>query len=224
MSAIEQVGAKPARRKASKGVRRRQLIEATIDSIAERGFAATTMADVADGAGLSRGIVNFHFDSKEKLLAETLRHLSELYVTHWRCAHDDAEPNAAARLWAIVTSDFEHKVCNRRYIATWVGLRLESQYRPIYKRICGRTDKAFGETIAGLCRRLIDEGGYDADAKRIGAGIDAMLEGLWLHILVNPDRMSRTRARACAKDHLATLFPKHFTSQGPLPSARDNGH
>ena len=30
------------------------------------------MADVADGAGLSRGIVNFHFESKEKLLIATL--------------------------------------------------------------------------------------------------------------------------------------------------------
>ena len=52
-------------RKASKETRRQQLIEATIDSLAKRGYSETTMADVADGAGLSRGIVNFHFESKE---------------------------------------------------------------------------------------------------------------------------------------------------------------
>lgn len=52
-------------RKASKETRRQQLIEATIDLLARRGYSETTMADVADGAGLSRGIVNFHFESKE---------------------------------------------------------------------------------------------------------------------------------------------------------------
>ena len=41
-------------RKASKETRRQQLIEATIDSLARRGYSETTMADVADGAGLSR--------------------------------------------------------------------------------------------------------------------------------------------------------------------------
>ena len=35
-------------RKASKEMRRQQLIEATIDSLAKRGYAETTMADVAD--------------------------------------------------------------------------------------------------------------------------------------------------------------------------------
>eukprot|EP01035_Chromulina_nebulosa_P043950 gene43950-59527_t len=43
-------------RKASKEVRQQQLIEATIDSLAKRGYAETTLANVADGVGLSRGI------------------------------------------------------------------------------------------------------------------------------------------------------------------------
>ena len=63
----------PRSRAATREFRKAQLIEATIDSIAKRGFAETTLADVADGAGLSRGIVNFHFQSKEQLLVETLQ-------------------------------------------------------------------------------------------------------------------------------------------------------
>ena len=43
-------------RKASKEVRRQQLIEATIDSLAKRGYSETTMADVADGAGLTAAL------------------------------------------------------------------------------------------------------------------------------------------------------------------------
>src|SRR5262245_4551931 len=82
-------GAKPPR-KAAKDVRRLQLVEATIDSLAKRGYAETTMADVADGAGLSRGIVNFHFESKEKLLIATLQHMSDEYAGHWRATLEKA--------------------------------------------------------------------------------------------------------------------------------------
>jgi AcrR family transcriptional regulator len=47
--------------------RRAALIEAAKDAFAERGFAATSMEDVATAAGVSRLIVYRHFDSKEEL-------------------------------------------------------------------------------------------------------------------------------------------------------------
>ena len=59
----------PPQRKATRDVRRQQLIEATIKVLGQKGYAATTVADVARAAGLSTGIVIFHFDSKDQLLA-----------------------------------------------------------------------------------------------------------------------------------------------------------
>src|SRR5215216_7504193 len=86
--ALKEQAAEPEKRgrKASKETRQLQLIEATIDSLAKRGYSETTMADVADGAGLSRGIVNFHFESKEKLLVATLQYMADEYSQHWRAA------------------------------------------------------------------------------------------------------------------------------------------
>ena len=45
--------------------------------IARKGMGSTTLADVATEAGLSQGIVNLHFESKDNLLSETLRYLAE---------------------------------------------------------------------------------------------------------------------------------------------------
>ena len=75
--------APPRRRKATKAVRQRQLIDATIASIAKRGFAGTTLGEVAKTAGLSQGIVNLHFTNKETLLVETLRYLRDEYRQAW---------------------------------------------------------------------------------------------------------------------------------------------
>ena len=216
MAAIDQNTDKPARRKEPKDVRRKQLIEATIDSIAKRGFASTTMADVADGAGLSRGIVNFHFESKEKLLAEALRFLVEVYGTHWQNAVDTAGPRAADRLWALVQSDFSRKVCNKRYISAWFGLRAEAQSRPTYRLICGHHDESFVSLLNEICTELVEDGNYDADPVRLASVIDATLEGLWLQVLMGPDGMSRQSGLACAVEQLAAMFPKHFTRDGPL--------
>ena len=54
--------------------RQRQLVEATITAIGRYGYAKLTLNHVATLAGLSPGIVNFHFRSKEQLLAATLEY------------------------------------------------------------------------------------------------------------------------------------------------------
>ena len=58
--------AEVAPRKLSREARRSQLIEATIETLAARGYARTTLTEVAKQAGLSHGLVNFHFETKEK--------------------------------------------------------------------------------------------------------------------------------------------------------------
>ena len=51
-------------------VRREEIIDAMVEQIAERGIAATRVADVAAAMGVSTGLIFYHFDTKEALLAE----------------------------------------------------------------------------------------------------------------------------------------------------------
>jgi AcrR family transcriptional regulator len=53
-------------------IRRPQILAAAAEVIAERGVAATRIADVAERSGVSPPAVLYWFDSKEKLLAEAL--------------------------------------------------------------------------------------------------------------------------------------------------------
>ena len=59
--------------------RRQQLIDATIRCIAQQGLSAITLQMVTREAGLSVGIANLHFQSKDNLLRETLRFVAEEY-------------------------------------------------------------------------------------------------------------------------------------------------
>ena len=76
----------------SREARRTQLFEATLTTIAECGFSRTTLAEVAKRAGLSHGLVLFHFETKEKLLTETLDYLSDEYKNNWSAALMSAGP------------------------------------------------------------------------------------------------------------------------------------
>src|SRR5436190_11051704 len=122
----------PPGRKASKDVRRQQLIEATIDVMARKGYAGTTIADVAKAAGLSSGIVNFHFDTKENLLVDTLKYLADEYRANWRAALDAAGPDAPEKLKALLWADFNPDICTPRKLAAWCAFWAEAQSRPTY--------------------------------------------------------------------------------------------
>jgi AcrR family transcriptional regulator len=57
---------------ARKGVllRREEIIDAMVQQISARGIAATRVADVASAMGVSTGLIFYHFETKEALLAE----------------------------------------------------------------------------------------------------------------------------------------------------------
>ena len=62
-----------------KEIRRKQLIRATMGRIAEVGLSQVTLSAVTQKAGLSQGIANLHFDSKDNLLVETLKFVKDEY-------------------------------------------------------------------------------------------------------------------------------------------------
>jgi AcrR family transcriptional regulator len=202
-------------RKASKEVRRHQLIEATIDSLAKRGFSETTMADVADGAGLSRGIVNFHFESKEKLLVATLKYMADEYSAHWRAAYQKAGDDPARQLGLLVAADFDRTICNKRKLAAWCAFWGEAKSRPTYQALCGARDEAYQSVFVEICARLKADSGYDYEPYETAVGLCAMLEGLWLRLMMGTEGVSRESAHDVACEYLATVFPKHFKRQGP---------
>lgn len=197
-------------RKADKETRRQQLIEATIDSLAKRGFAETTMADVSDGAGLSRGIVNFYFESKEKLLVSTLQFLSDQYSAHWRGALDKAGEGAANKLFALVTCDFDRKICNKRNLAAWCAFWGEAKSRPTYQALCGARDEAYQKLFVDLCSELVREGGYSYHAESAAIALLAMLEGLWHRLMMGGDNIAVESAKRVAQHQLVISFPKHY--------------
>ncbi|MFD9908878.1 TetR/AcrR family transcriptional regulator [Streptomyces sp. NPDC059063] len=57
---------------------RERLLRATVDLVDERGYEATTLADIADRAGSARGLVSYYFPGKRQLLQSAVHRLMHL--------------------------------------------------------------------------------------------------------------------------------------------------
>ena len=201
----------PKRRTAPKEKRRTQLIKATIRSIAKRGLPGTTMATVTSEAKLSLGIVNLHFQSKERLLVATLRYVVDEYRPAWTKALDESGPSNADKLRAILDVEFAPPICEPNKLAVCFAFWSESKSRPAYRTICAELDKQNDEMLIEYCARIIAEGPYPGlDPKIVATGLSAMSWGLWLDMLVSPDSMNAEQAKNVCLAYLASVFPRHF--------------
>jgi len=199
-----------SRRSASKEMRRAQLIKATIKCVAQKGLSSTTMADITKEAGLSLGIVNLHFQSKDKLLVETLRYMSEEYGESVQRALA-TEGGPAAKLTALMEMDFSAKVCQRNKLAVWFAFWGESKSRPIYQALCAKIDEDANASVHTLFQQLDKDGDYQhIDPDNFASVWNALTEGLWLDILISPNDMNREKAKAICQGYLASIFPRHF--------------
>lgn len=203
-----------APRKRPKDARRLQLIEATIETMARYGFARTTLSEVARVAGLSHGLINFHFQSKDGLLLETLLYLAEEYRLNWTTALESAGSEPAAQLHAVISADFRPEICTQARLSAWCSFWGEAQSRPIYQERCGSNDEAYKRTMERICARMIAEHGYSGDPVRIARVLRVTTEGIWLDLMTMNTPYALDEARATVMTSAAAFFPRHFDENG----------
>ena len=195
-----------------KQARRKQLIEATIKCIAEKGLSGTTMADVTQQAGLSMGIVNLHFETKEKLLIETLRFISTEYTSGLTKIFNNEKLSTEEKITSHVSFDFSRKITDRNKLAVWFAFWGETKSRPTYLSICADYINEIATNLTKLFAELKDEGNYTSiDPELVCVCYTALSDGLWLDLLVTPRGLKPDQAQRVAMHYLGTQFYNHFS-------------
>lgn len=204
----------PLTRKVSREQRQRQIILATMRVLARKGYANTMVSDVAAEAGISHGLVLFHFESKERLLAATLLHMSDEYRSNWTQALARSGPSPAEQLAALLSADFEPSICTPEHLACWLSFWSEVQGRPIYQQECAPNDMTYIAKLEGICARLIEEGGYKLNAVRTARVLRLTSEGLWHDMFSMTSAYSPAEALRTLHTCAAVHFPRHFNEDG----------
>ena len=187
-----------------------KLISSAIKSISEKGIKETTMSDVSQGAGLSQGIVNFHFKSKELLLIETLKFISNEYLQSFQNCLKKSGLDPCKQIIAIINNDFSKKICSRDKIALWFTFFSEVKFKPAYHQICKQRDLYYQKMTENIFRELIKLEKSKISLTNVSNGLQALVMGLWLDQLEDPDTFKRKQAKQICFNFIKSNFPKQF--------------
>jgi TetR/AcrR family transcriptional repressor of bet genes len=172
-----------------KDKRKQQLMEANMTSIAKRGLADTTIAHVSKGASMSRGIVNFYFTSKEKMMLETLTFLAEESTVLWREALAAAKlesDDPLAHISAILQALMGDKLCSNKRLSVWSSFIGHAGTHAGYARIIRSMDDALIKEFKDLGKK---SGLAGDEAERRACQAIALIRGhYFLSVLSVTDR------------------------------------
>ena len=106
--------------------RRAQIIDCAIDTIAEVGFAKASVDQIARRVGVSKGVITYHFPSKEEIVDAVIEKVVGAGRTHME-PRIMAETSAAGRLRAYIESDLEFIDAYRKPLLALVEIAMSAR-------------------------------------------------------------------------------------------------
>jgi TetR/AcrR family transcriptional repressor of bet genes len=207
---MQAVKAQTDKRKVRGEESRRQILLAAISSVGTLGLSNTTLDRVAERAGISRGLVVFHFKSKSNLLQEVLTFLGSQYSDGWNAAYQQKGSSNIIKLLRLVDFDIQFAYDNPQYISAWHAFWGESKGNLLYHNFSLPRDANYGDQFENLISLLIEEGKYNPDElDGINLALGAMLFGIWVESHLDHDPEDCERYRKSARLLLSKFLPKH---------------
>src|SRR2546421_2312839 len=155
--------------------RRVQLIEVTIDSLAEVGYVGTTLAGIARRAGVSPGLVSHYFGEKDGLLEAAFRTLARTLAVRVRARLAQAR-TPRARVQAVIDTNLAPEEFDQHTGTAWLAFWGQVLHVRGLKRVQTAYQRRMLSNLRSDLRRMIPGG----EARSLAAMIAAMIDGVWL--------------------------------------------
>ena len=198
-------------------VRRRKLIEATAQCLAELGYAGTSVRAVAAKANVSPGLVAHHFTGIDELIVATYDHVGRQVAETLTAAMDGAPEDAESQLRAFIEASFRPPVLDRDLLAIWLSfwslVRRDPGVRKVHKKVYADYRRRLEALIADIAAARQ----FKIDAHLAALGFTAMLDGLWLELCLDPSTFSREDALRIAHAWVDDLIAGGFRALALRP-------
>ena len=152
-----------------------QLVEVTIDSLAEVGYVGTTLAEIARRAGVSPGLVAHYFDDKDGLLEAAFRTLARTLAVRVRARLALAR-TPRGRVQAVIDTNLAPEEFDKRTGTAWLAFWGQVLHVRGLKRVQTAYQRRMLSNLRNDLRRMIS----GTDARSLAAMIAAMIDGVWL--------------------------------------------
>lgn len=179
-------------------IRRKQLIDATLEAIDHYGLEDTTIARIARIAGVSAGIISHYFGGKDGLLEAAMRRvLSQLSTAVAERRHQVDEQDVEGYLAAIIEGNFDRSQVSASAMKTWLAFWVSSMHHPRLKRLQSVNDRRLYSNLSHQFSRRMPR----AQARDAARGLAALIDGLWLRGALMPERFDLDSAVRIAREY-----------------------
>lgn len=167
-----------------------------------------TLDHVAEKLGVSRGLVVFHFKSKENLIMEVLEYLGKKYSGGWNDILEEDISSSMEKLMRLVDYDIRFACDNPRYVSAWHAFWGESKGKKMFHELVVPRDEGYAADMRGLLENICTQEGYDdLDIATVTRGLVAMMFGAWVLLHLNPGSNDYERNMQVIRLYLARIFP-----------------
>ncbi|NGN43188.1 TetR family transcriptional regulator [Mesorhizobium sp. CGMCC 1.15528] len=163
--------------------RRQDLIEATLDCVAERGLQGATVRAIALRAGVTGGLIRHYFPGKEELLQAAYATIVGRMTEQAKAALSLEGAGPRRRLAAFVEANLAPPVVDARVFSLWAGFIGRAVSDPALSIAHREGYLGFRNEVEALVAEVLKAAGRNAEAsalRRHAIAINGLIDGLWI--------------------------------------------
>jgi TetR/AcrR family fatty acid metabolism transcriptional regulator len=150
--------------------RRKQIVECAIETIAALGYTQASLAQIAKRAGISKGVISYHFSNKEKLIEQVV---TDIYIAGacFMAPQIEAQSTTASKLRAYIQTNIEFIGTHRTQMVALVNIM--TSMRTEQGKL--RYDVTAEEPILAALEELLRKGQQDGDFRMFDTRVMAVI-------------------------------------------------
>lgn len=173
-----------------------QIVRETVRLIAERGFHAVRVADIAAACDTSTATIHYHFPGRAELLEAAVRWCMD-EDTARRAARTATVDDAREELRQLIALQAPHTERQRQQWLVWMDLWAEAARSTAIGRLHADFYQQWRQTVAEVIRRGIEQGVFRAvDPEFSALRLTALIDGLAIQVLATAPGEGGTTAEA----------------------------
>lgn len=171
--------------------RRRAILDATWQLIAERGFHAVRISDIAKVCGTSTGTVHYYFPGKTDVLTEALKYCVEQAFVR-QSQELRGIDNAHERLLKLIDMQLPRVGQVRDEWSIWLQYWAEAVVRPEFRPAHNEFYARWHDTVVRIVRRGQRQGVFRADVspEELALHLTALTDGAAIQVLTGRPGMT----------------------------------
>ncbi len=169
--------------------RRQDLIEAGIRCLGQGGMSAFTIDNISKQAGVSRGLINHHFKTKDELLLKIYSAMTAYLV------RDEYTESPKQQIELLIENSFDELTFDKSNLRAWLAIWGQVATSPKLKSLHQNRYEIYKAKLITAINEIAQANKLNVDANSMARRLIALIDGLWLEYCLHSDGFSLQAAK-----------------------------